>query len=141
MIKMANQVSSVWFDNKLLIRKSLHNEMHFNKCEFTEKFYDFINVIINSVQDRWIKPTNYVRFDCRIFPLGLNTLDNARENEIRLQLYHSYKQGKIYRCGEFDDIFQFQSWVCCYLYEFSPSLSFWLNFWLSLDNLKFYNHV
>ena len=141
MIKMANQVSSVWFDNKLLIRKSLHNEMNFNKCEFTEKFYDFINVIINSVQDRWIKSTNYVGFDCRIFPLGLNTLDNARENEIRLQLYHSYKQGKIYRCGEFDYIFQFQSWVCCYLYEFSLSLSFRLNFWLSLDNLKFYNHV
>ena len=43
------------------------------------------------------------------FPLGLNTLDNARENEIRLQLYHSYKQDKIYRCGEFDYIFQFQS--------------------------------
>ena len=26
-------------------------------------------------------------------------MDNARENEIRLQLYQSYKQGKIYRCG------------------------------------------
>ena len=51
MIKMANQVSSVSFDNKLLIRKSLHNEIYFNKCEFTEKFCDFINLIINTVQD------------------------------------------------------------------------------------------
>ena len=32
----------------------------------------------------------------------MNTLDNARENEIRLQLYQSYKQDRIYRCGEFD---------------------------------------
>ena len=45
---------------------------------------------------------NSVGFDCRIFPSGLNTLDNARENEIRLQLYQSYKQDRIYRCGEFD---------------------------------------
>ena len=36
-------------------------------------------------------------------------LNNAIENEIRLQLYQSYKQGRIYRCGEFDSIFQFQS--------------------------------
>ena len=43
-----NQVSSAWFDNKLL-RKSLHNETNFNKCEFTEKFCEFINLIINSV--------------------------------------------------------------------------------------------
>lgn len=39
-----------------------------------------------------------------------------------------YKQGRIYRCGEFDYIFQFQSWVCGYLYEFSLGLSYWLNF-------------
>ena len=32
MITMVNQVSSVWFDNKLL-RKSLHNETNFNKIE------------------------------------------------------------------------------------------------------------
>ena len=32
----------------------------------------------------------------------MNTLDNARENEIPLQLYQSYKQDRIYRCGEFD---------------------------------------
>ena len=32
----------------------------------------------------------------------MNTLDNARENEIRLQSYQSYKQDRIYRCGEFD---------------------------------------
>ena len=51
---------------------------------------------------------NFVGFDCRSFPLGLNTLDNARENEIRLQLYQGYKQGRIYRCGDFDYIFQFQ---------------------------------
>ena len=50
MITMVNQVSSVWFDNKSL-RKSLHNETNFNKCrrEFTEKFSEFINLIINSV--------------------------------------------------------------------------------------------
>ena len=82
MIKMAIQVSSVWFNNKLLIRKSLHNEIYFNKCEFTEKFCDFTNLIINTVQDSWLKSTNYVGFDCRIFPLGCYILDNARENEI-----------------------------------------------------------
>ena len=53
-------------------------------------------------------------------------LNNAIENEIRLQLYQSYKQGRIYRCGEFDYIFQFQSWVCDHLYEFSLSFSYWL---------------
>ena len=53
-------------------------------------------------------------------------LNNAIENEIRLQLYQSYKQGRIYRCGEFDSIFQFQSWVWDHLYEFSLSLSYWL---------------
>ena len=50
MTTMVNQVSSVRFDNKLL-RKSFHNETNFNKCEFTEKFLEFINLIINSVQD------------------------------------------------------------------------------------------
>ena len=53
------------------------------------------------------------------FPLGLNTLDHARENEIRLQLYQRYKQGRIYRWGQFDYFFQFKSRVCGYLYEFS----------------------
>ena len=79
------------------------------KGEFTEKFREFINLIINSVQDGRLKSQNFVGFDCRMFPLELNTLDNARENEIHLQLYQSYKQGRIYRCGEFDYIFQFQS--------------------------------
>ena len=32
---MVNQVSSAWFDDKLL-RKLLHNETYFNKSEFTE---------------------------------------------------------------------------------------------------------
>ena len=50
------QVSSVRFDNKLL-RKSVHNETNFNKCEFTEKFLEFINLIINSVQDSLLKST------------------------------------------------------------------------------------
>jgi len=54
-----------------------------------------------------------------VFPWDWKLLDNARENEIRLQLYQSYKQGRIYRCGEFDYILQFQSWVSGYLYEFS----------------------
>ena len=44
MITTVNQVSSAWFDNKL-VRKSLHNETNFKKCEFCE----FINLIINSV--------------------------------------------------------------------------------------------
>ena len=42
MSTMVNQVSSVRFDNKLL-RKSLHNEINFNKCEFREKFCEFIS--------------------------------------------------------------------------------------------------
>ena len=50
MSTMVNQVSSVRFDNKLL-RKSLHNEINFNKCEFREKFCEFISLIINSVED------------------------------------------------------------------------------------------
>ena len=37
--------------NNKLLRKSLHNKTNFNKCEFTEKFCEFINLIINSVQD------------------------------------------------------------------------------------------
>ena len=49
---MVNQVSSVWFDNRLL-RKSLYNETNFNKCELREKFCEFINLSINSVQDSW----------------------------------------------------------------------------------------
>ena len=32
-----------------LVRKSLHNERNFNKCEFTEKFCEFTNLNINSV--------------------------------------------------------------------------------------------
>ena len=31
------------------VRKSLHDEANFNKCEFTETFREFINLIINSV--------------------------------------------------------------------------------------------
>ena len=123
---MVNQVSSAWFDNKLL-RKSYHNETNFNKCEFTEKFCEFISLLLNMCKIAENRQ-NYVGFDCRIFPLGLNTLDNAGENEICLQLYQSYKQGRIYRCGEFYHIFQFESWVCGYLYEVSLSLSYWLNF-------------
>ena len=45
---IVNQVSSALFDNKL-VRKSLHNKTNFNKCEFTEKLCEFINLIINSV--------------------------------------------------------------------------------------------
>ena len=48
MITTVNQVSSAWFDIKL-VRKSLHDVTNFNKCEFKEKFCDFINLIINSV--------------------------------------------------------------------------------------------
>ena len=56
MATMVNQVSSVRFDNKLL-RKSFQNETNFNKCEFTEKFLEFVNIIINSVQDSLLKST------------------------------------------------------------------------------------
>ena len=59
---MVNQVSSAWFVNKFW-RKSLHNETNFNKCEFREKFCEFINLINNSVEDK-----NCVGFDYRIFP-------------------------------------------------------------------------
>ena len=48
MITTVSQVSSAWFDNKL-VRKSLYNETNFNKCEFTKQFWEFINLIINSV--------------------------------------------------------------------------------------------
>ena len=53
---MVNQMSSVWFDNNLL-RKSLHNDTNFNKCEFREKFCEFNNLINNSVEDSWLKST------------------------------------------------------------------------------------
>ena len=33
----------------ILVRKSLHHEANFNKCEFTGKLCEFINLIINSV--------------------------------------------------------------------------------------------
>ena len=56
MATMVNQVSSVRFDNKLLL-KSFHNETNFNKCEFTERFLEFVNIIINSVQDSLLKST------------------------------------------------------------------------------------
>ena len=48
MITTVNQVSSAWLDNNL-VRKSVHNKTNFNKCEFTEKFCEFINLVINSV--------------------------------------------------------------------------------------------
>ena len=48
MISTINQVSSAWFDNKL-VRKSLHNETNFNKCEFTENSVNSSILIINSV--------------------------------------------------------------------------------------------
>ena len=53
---MVNQVSSAWFDNKLL-RKSLRNETNFKKCEFREKLCEFINLINNSVEDSWLEST------------------------------------------------------------------------------------
>ena len=46
------------------------------------------------MQDSRLQSQNFVGFDCRMFPLGLNTLDNARENEIHLQLYQSYNRGE-----------------------------------------------
>ena len=33
------------------------------KCEFTEKFCEFINLIISSVQDIWLKSQNFVGFE------------------------------------------------------------------------------
>ena len=55
---MVNQVSSVWFDNKLL-RKSfiMNNETNLNKSEFREKFCEFNNLINNSVEDSWLEST------------------------------------------------------------------------------------
>ena len=47
MATMVNRVSSVRFDNKLS-SKSLRDETNFTKCEFTEKFCEFINLITNS---------------------------------------------------------------------------------------------
>ena len=48
MITIVNQESSAWFDNKLL-RKLLHNEINFNKCEFTEKFCEMQNVFLSAM--------------------------------------------------------------------------------------------
>ena len=58
MIIIDNQVSSVWFDNKLS-SKQKRDETNFTKCEFTEKFCEFINLITNSVQDSWLKSTKF----------------------------------------------------------------------------------
>ena len=74
MITIVNQVSSAWFDNKLL-RKSLHNEKNFNKCEFTENSVNssISLLLLCKIADQ--NRQNFVGFDCRSFPLGLNTLD------------------------------------------------------------------
>ena len=67
---MVNQVSSVWFENKLL-RKSLYNETNFNKCEFGGKFCEFINLSINSVQDSWLKLTKLCWIWLKNFSFGI----------------------------------------------------------------------
>ena len=49
-----------------VLRKSLHNETNFSRCEFTEKFCEFFNLIFNSVRDLDLIE--------QFFPLGLNAL-------------------------------------------------------------------
>ena len=93
MITIVNQVSSAWFDNKLL-RKSLHNEKNFNKCEFTENSVNSsISLLILckiAVKNR----QNFVGFDCRSFPLGLNTLDTDAPYSTDINTYELYKKKK-----------------------------------------------
>ena len=64
------------------------------------KEIDFPTQNVDSLS--WLESTTLCWIWLYNFPLGLNTSDNARENEIRLHLYQSYKQDRIYRCGEFD---------------------------------------
>ena len=90
MITIVNQVSSVWFDNKLL-RKSLHNEKNFNKCEFTAE--NSVNssislLILCKIADK--NRQNFVGFDCRSFPLGLNTLDTDAPYSTDINTYELY---------------------------------------------------
>ena len=54
MITTVNQISSAWFDDKL-VRKSLHNETNFNRREFTGKFCEFIDLIINHNYNKILK--------------------------------------------------------------------------------------
>ena len=91
MITIVNQVSSVWFDNKLL-RKSLHNEKNFNKCEFTAQ--NSVNssislLILCKIADK--NRQNFVGFDCRNFPLGLNTLDTDAPYSTDINTYGLHK--------------------------------------------------
>ena len=44
------------------------------------------------MQESGLKLIKLCGFFGIIFPLGLSSLDSARENEIRLQLFQSYKQ-------------------------------------------------
>ena len=90
MITIVNQVSSVWFDNKLW-RKSLHNEKNFNKCEFTAE--NSVNssislLILCKIADK--NRQNFVGFDCRSFPLGLNTLDTDAPYSTDINTYGLY---------------------------------------------------
>ena len=90
MITIVNQVSSVWFDNKLL-RKSLHDEKKFYKCEFTAK--NSVNssislLILCKIADK--NRQNFVGFDCRSFPLGLNTLDTDAPYSTDINTYGLY---------------------------------------------------
>ena len=95
----------------------MYHGTNFNKCEFTEKLCEFINLIINSVQDSWLKSQNFVGFEqC-----------NRKWNPS--SIIPELQTGQNLSLWEFDYIFQFQSWVCGYLYEFSLSLSYWLKWW------------
>ena len=79
MITMVNQVSSVWFDNKLL-RKSfvMNNETNLNKSEFREKFCEFINLINNSVEDSWLESTKLCWIWLQNFSLGIEYFEQCK---------------------------------------------------------------
>ena len=62
MITTVNQVSSAWFDNKL-IRKSIHNETNVNKCELTVKRTG------TSVDDLKARGKDQIRLPLPVLPL------------------------------------------------------------------------
>ena len=92
------------------------------KCEFTEKFCEFINVIINSVQDIWLKSQNFAGFE------QCNRKWNSSSIIPELQTGQNLSW-----CGEFDYIFlSFNHEIGTY-----TSLSYWLKWWAHAIHLGY----
>ena len=76
--------SSARFDNKLVLRKSLHNEINFNKCEFTGKkskksvlFQVFESEILNYRLKRYRFLNMYIHGQCQWFLSLYGSLDGS----------------------------------------------------------------